>query len=214
MREIYRNVRDLNREFVFLFALLFSSASLASTLQELSFAQVAIDAELVFEGEVIAKDPQNMADGSIRTFVRFAIMDVIKGDYADDTIELSYLGGQVGTKQMRISDMDMPKVGEVGIYFVESIDQPLLSPLVGWAQGHYVIESAGGQTAVKTASGETVIGVSSAGVAQSTEINNEQFSTGIARGIVVPRSALAASLSKPMSVDEFKRSVRDILDAQ
>jgi len=214
MKEIYRNLRGLNRAFAFLFALLLSSASLASTLQELSFAQVALDAELVFEGEVVAKDSQYMADGSIRTFVRFAIMDVIKGSYADATIELSYLGGQVGSRQMRISDMDMPNVGEVGIYFVESIGQPLISPLVGWAQGHYVIESANGQTVVKTASGETVIGVSSAGVAKSTEANAEQFSTGIARGIVVPRAGLSTALVKPLSVDEFKRSVRDILDEQ
>jgi hypothetical protein len=214
MRGIYRNVSGLNREFAFLFALLFSCASGASTLQELSFAQVAIDAELVFEGEVVALESQYVADGTIRTFVRFAILEVIKGDYADDTIDLSYLGGQVGTRQMRISDMDMPSVGEVGIYFIESIRQPLLSPLVGWAQGHYVIELANGQSVVKTASGETVIGVSPGGVTESAENNTQQFSTGVAKGIVVPKSALARGLSKAMSVGEFKRSVREILDEQ
>jgi hypothetical protein len=214
MRGIYRNVSGLNREFAFLFALLFSCASAASTLQELSFAQVAIDAELVFEGEVVALDSQHVANGTIRTFVRFAISEVIKGDYAGDTIDLSYLGGQVGSQQMRISDMDIPSIGEVGIYFVESITQPLLSPLVGWAQGHYVIEIANGQSVVKTASGETVIGVSPGGVTASSDNNTQQFSTGVAKGIVVPKFALASGLSKAMSVGEFKRSVRDILDEQ
>ena len=209
MLSIFRELIRMNRTFVFFVALLCAPFSVASTLLELSFSEVASEAQLIFEGEVLGMESQYVADGTIRTFVRFQIIDVLKGDYTGGTIDLSYLGGQVGTRQMRVSELQMPSVGEVGIYFVESIDEPMLSPLVGWAQGHYLIQRSNGEAFVHTAKGGAVIAINPSAAALS---QSNGMSTGTAKGVVVPRSALAQGLSSPMSVDEFKRSVRDVLD--
>ena len=36
-----------------------------------------------------------------------------------------------------ITDMRMPEIGESGIYFIETLGQQQVHPLIGWQQGHY-----------------------------------------------------------------------------
>ncbi|MCB1666231.1 MAG: hypothetical protein KDI28_10650 [Pseudomonadales bacterium] len=179
----------------------------ASTVMEMSFEEVVSHSALAFEGRVIGMESRQLSDGSIHTYVRFAVLDVIKGDYTDEEIELSFLGGQVGSRALQVSDMNMPEVGETGIYFVESLTRAQVHPLVGWAQGHFLLEQqSSGADIVTTVEHVPVVGID-AGAAPVTM----NLSKGVAKGVTVRSSqSLLAPLSRPMSVDEFKQSVRDI----
>ena len=64
----------------------------ATTVAQLSFDEVIASAELVFEGRVLAVEARETGPRSIHTFVEFEILDVLKGEYAGASIELSYLG--------------------------------------------------------------------------------------------------------------------------
>jgi len=183
----------------------------ASTVLEMSFGDVLGHAELVFEGRVSAVESRREDDGMIHTFVRFEVLDVLKGEYAGATLELRFLGGTVGTARLDVTDMTLPEVAESGFYFVESLGTPQVNPLVGWSQGHFLIEpQAGGERGVLTANHEPVLAVDAANAAPVTAAMNT-FSKGVAKGVVVQESLSAQAASRPLTVDEFKRSVRALV---
>ena len=101
----------------------------------------------------------------------------------------------------------MPESGESGIYFVESLTRVQVHPLVGWEQGHFLLASqAGGTTIVTTAGHLPVLAVDAGTAPQAMSL-----STGVAKGVAVRSGqGVAAALNRPMSVDEFKQSVREI----
>ena len=75
---------------------------------------------------------------------------MLKGEYAGSTLELRFLGGTVGTARLEVTDMLVPQVAERGIYFVESLSAPQVNPLVGWSQGHFLIEPQAGLLFLRT----------------------------------------------------------------
>jgi hypothetical protein len=195
--------------------LLVSACSLqthASTVLEMSFQDVLDHAELVFEGRVSAVESLREDDGMIHTYVRFEVLDVLKGDTPGAVLKLRFLGGTVGTQRLDVTDMTMPEMGESGLYFVESLSSPQVNPLVGWAQGHFLIEPQdGGVPGVLTANHEPVLAVDAADAAPVTAAMNT-FSKGVAKGVVVQESLSAQAASRPLTVDEFKRSVRALVN--
>jgi hypothetical protein len=183
----------------------------ASTVLEMSFQEVVDHAELVFEGRVRSVEARRDAEGMIHTWVDFEVLEVLKGDHADSTFTLRFLGGTVGTQRLEVTDLQLPQVGEAGFYFVESLTRSQVNPLVGWSQGHFLIEPrADGQPGVLTAHHEPVLGVSAAEQAPVTAAMNT-FSKGVAKGVVVQESLSAMAVSGPMHVDDFKRSVRALV---
>jgi len=114
----------------------------------------------------------------------------------------------VGTARLEVTDMLVPQVAERGIYFVESLSAPQVNPLVGWSQGHFLIEpQAGGAAGVLTATHEPVLAVDAAPV--TAALNT--FSKGVAKGVVVQESLSAQAASRPLTAEEFKRSVRALV---
>ena len=114
----------------------------SSTVLEVSFPDLCADAELIFEGQVINHSTsQDPATGNIWTEVSFRMIEKIKGPEVEDTLTLRFLGGTVGDMTLKISDMHVPALNEHGIYFVESLRENLVNPLLGWSQGHYLIET-------------------------------------------------------------------------
>tara|TARA_R100001377_G_scaffold62270_1_gene38128 strand:- start:407 stop:1051 length:645 start_codon:yes stop_codon:yes gene_type:complete len=187
------------------------SSAQASTVLQMSFEEVVDAAELVFEGRVTGLRSQSSADGSIHTLVSFQISDVIKGEFAGAAIELRFLGGQVGMRGLQVSDMRMPEQGETGIYFVESLRDFQVNPLVGWAQGHFLIEDLGsGASLVTTAGHVPVVSVQSADGAPAS-LAEAQFSKGVAKGVSV-RAGIASKASRGLSAQQFKASVREIVE--
>lgn len=196
---------------IFLMTLLSSVQAQASTVLEMSFQDVLDHADLVFEGRVTSAEARRVDDGTIHTFVSFAVLDVLKGGPVGDALELRFLGGTVGTQQLQVTDMTFPQVGEAGVYFVESLSVPLVNPLVGWSQGHFLIEpQAGGDQVVLTANHEPVLSIDASELAPVTAALNT-FSKGVAKGVEVQESLSAQAASRPMTVDEFKSSVRALV---
>ncbi len=112
----------------------------ASSVKRVDMAEIARDAQLVFEGRVIGtRVEQEPGSRTIHTWVRFEVLDVVKGNYSEPVIELFFLGGSRGDLTVTVSDMRIPALGEHGIYFVEDVERRLVNPLVGWAQGHFLV---------------------------------------------------------------------------
>lgn len=189
----------------------------ATTIAQIDFSEVLATAELVFEGRVVHVEAQETGPRSIHTLVRFEIIDVLKGAYHDAELELRYLGGRVGTRQLDVQSMQVPQLGEHGFYFVESLHAPMVHPLVGWSQGHFLIEAdSSNEERVYTAEQQAVSDIvsgpitpaASAPVATAPAILGHD---GSSRGVVVQ------GLSSPapaMSTDRFRQIVRDGLTAQ
>src|SRR5690606_21891261 len=159
----------------------------ASTVAPMTLAEVALDAELIFEGRVLSSEVRQLPGGAIHTFVLFELVDVLKGSPQRSQVELAFLGGSLDGRRLQVTDMVIPALGETGFYFVESTTTPLVNPLLGWSQGHYLIHrTADGGSVVTTAAGEPIIAL---------EADN-------------PR---ARALSLPLDVERFRDSVLDIL---
>jgi hypothetical protein len=179
------------------------ASSFASVVVETTVKEMMDASELVFEGQVIdVVSKVDMSGHQIHTFVTFQISDVIKGNYSQSKIVLSFLGGSVGGLTLEISDMRLPGFGEKGIYFVETLQHRQVHPLYGWDQGHFVIKTDGeGVQRVRTHNQFKVIGIGSVAPGR-IQLSRE----GVAKGLIIsddPRD-------KGMSVSEFKTRLRDI----
>lgn len=139
----------MKRNFIITFALallfiLFRTPSTkAATIIFKSFEEVVNGSELIFEGKVLSKETRlsPMNDMPFTYFI-FEIIDIVKGDYTEQTIEIGFMGGPKGDLILKVSDMQMPEVGERGIYFLTTHSEQYIHPLSGWHQGHYLIISS------------------------------------------------------------------------
>jgi hypothetical protein len=114
----------------------------STTVIKKTLAQLVQDSELVFEGRVLSGETRpSPLSGMPFTYFTFEISEVIKGEYPGQTIELGFMGGSQGGTGISVSDMEMPEVGENGIYFVKSPKVQSIHPLSGWQQGHYLVIS-------------------------------------------------------------------------
>ena len=180
--------------------------SYAATVLQISVREMLNKSELVFEGHVTRVESRMDPPATlIHTYVTFQIFDVIKGARPDQTIELSFLGGTVDGRTLAVPGMQIPELGEQGIYFVESLARDQVHPLYGWAQGHLRLSpSKGGALNVLTAQGVPVIGIDHTQKGRSGEI-----SRGVAVGLVVDSDAPKEA---GMSVKEFKGILRGWLE--
>jgi len=127
--------------FMLLYAILFSKAGIASSIQPISFDKLCDDAEFIFEGRVISiQTQQDYISGNIWTYITFDVTDILKGANPGNTLALKFLGGSMNGISLNISDSVYPALNEHGIYFVESLTKNLVNPLLGWSQGHFIIQ--------------------------------------------------------------------------
>ena len=171
----------------------------ATSIYAISFEQIARSSELVFEGFAVGQ--RIVADGpgdAIHTYVTFQIVQVIKGKYAKPTIEFQFYGGKIGDLSRGYADITAPKVGEHGIYFIESLSRKLLDPRIGIDQGHYLIlnDPMTRTDRVYSRNHQPVIGF-------QPNISAAGMSTGVAVGLITsdsaePRQALTPSVFAQM----------------
>jgi hypothetical protein len=149
----------------------------------------------------------------IHTYVTFRILDIIKGNYPQDTLILRFLGGTVGNVTMGVSDMVLPEPGEHGIYFVESLKRMQVHPLYGWSQGHFLVRpDKTGTNRVLTRSRVPVTAVVRNRSDKQTDPGTEAaipLSKGIARGVIAEENDVAR---EALSTDEFKRDLKKIME--
>lgn len=134
----------------------------ATSVRSVSVDELLEDSALIVEAEVVAVETV-VGDHprAIRTCVSLQVRDVIKGTAAEDPIELCFSGGTAAGVTRKVFGMVYPEVGETGVYFIHSLDRPLVNPLCGWHQGHFRIEFSAERPngVVKTVQGREVIGL-------------------------------------------------------
>ncbi len=200
--------------FVFIFLIPFSVGN-ASSVREVTMDEMLQACQFVFEGEVLSMKAEENFQGRIHTFVTYEIQDVIKGGYPSDTIVLSFLGGTVGEVSMSVSEMQLPEVGEQGIYFVESLDRSQVHPLYGWQQGHFIVEPDvdTGTAMVLTSGKKPVIGVELGIPVQQmapNKLTSPTISKGVASGITITQDKKDP---RGLTVAEFKKALHERLKA-
>ena len=181
--------------------------SWGSTVQQQSITKIANGAALIFEGSVVGIQAV-YENKRIYTLINFKISEVISGDYAQNHIQLRYLGGQIGNQALRVSEMELPPMGEQGIYFVESLEHPGVHPLMGWGQGHFKIvrNPRAANLEVQTSTNMKISAVK-ANQAESPNGVGIKINSQIAKGIV-----LAKGNSGFMTVADFKDQIRALLE--
>lgn len=194
------------------FALLSSTAN-ATTILGMDIDAVAQEAEFIFEGEVIHSETrQESGSGIISTYVTFDILDVIKGDYDADSIELKFMGGVFNGQIVEVSGLHIPEIGEQGVYFLESTSRDLINPLLGWAQGHFLIVEENGERLMSTVTDEPVTNVQAVSGIPLTIKKPQALLQGdneIAAGVITAEDI--SQIQQALSVDEFKARIQELL---
>lgn len=179
----------------------------AATILHIGSLDLINKSEAVFEATVISTRSEFSPQGQIYTYVDFEIVEVIAGELVDDNqVTLRFTGGTVGDLTLDVGSI-IPELGEHGIYFVESLSLPLINPIFGWSQGHFKIIDR----QVIAADDRPIISVEAQGTGPSVGI-----SRGVAKGIMtldfqeLERQSVVDSLTRAMSLDEFKAVVRSL----
>ena len=218
-----RHTAALLRAFLFVMSL--ATSAYGTTLISLSVNSLSEQAEFVFEGEVISVEAQRSGNrGMVNTYVTFHVIDILKGDAGATDIELKFLGGSLNGEVLEVNGSRLPRLGEHGIYFVESLSRDLINPLLGWSQGHYLIKTVAGIESMTTVDAKPIIAISPAeadsdpqtsGVstgaasAQSRILSPLRIATdpNVAEGIVaIDRDSITG-----LSPDDFKREIRALI---
>ena len=186
----------------------------ATTILGMDIDQIAGDAELIFEGEVIHRETrQDTGNGIISTYVTFSVLDVLKGDFNADSIELRFTGGVINGRMVEISGLIIPDLGEQGIYFVESTSRDLLNPLLGWSQGHFLIIETGGERRISTVDDRPVTlvqPVSSIPPAIKKPQKTIEGNGEVAAGVMTNASPIM--MDRALTVDEFKAGILRLIE--
>ena len=165
-------------------------------------------AELIFEGRVLASEARWLADGStIKTFVLFEVQDIVSGDYSDKTLTLSFEGGTVGDDSISIAGINLPTVGEKGIYFVEKLGLSFINPIVGWSQGHFLLKNDGSGKEIVTTQNEILVIDMDVKSVINDETPDSVSTSGIANGIQVSKSGSNSA----MTSTNFKQALKQRL---
>ncbi len=170
----------------------------ATAIREVSLSQALRDSELVFQGRVI--DRWVVTEGRSRPFTRivFQIDEIIKGAYPDSRLVLDFAGApEAGVV---VAEMRYPEKGEMGIYFVESLQRRQANPLYGWSQGHFRIVERGGGLKVVAADGNPVVALERKAVTGETKL-----SQGVAKGVGTKRQGWDRGLDPEQFKDILKR---------
>ena len=82
-----------------------------------------------------------------------------KGSASVESIELKFLGGNLEGERLEVNGSRIPELGERGVYFVESLTQDLINPLLGWSQGQYLIQTEDGVEQVTSVNARPIVSV-------------------------------------------------------
>ena len=185
----------------------------ATTILGMDIDEIANQAELIFEGEVLVRETrQDNNTGIINTYVTFQISDIVKGEFNGDSIELKFMGGTFQGQTVHVSGLTIPSEGEHGIYFVESLNLDLINPLLGWSQGHFIIIARDHEARISTIDHKPVIQVNSV-VEIPISIKKPRAviegNNQVAAGIITEAGPM--EIDRALTSDEFKIRIKQLL---
>ncbi len=177
----------------------------SATVVSVGTADLVEGCDFIFHGTAVERWVSAGAQpGSIFTNVKFAVSEVLKGDATRRTVVLSYLGGTLDGLTLSIEGLQVPDVGEEGVYFVERLGRSQIHPLLGWDQGlFHIITDDRGRKTVFTHDLRPV------GRIDREKASWDSISTGNAPGVVI-----AIRESSALPLDAFKARIRDLVEAR
>lgn len=202
-----RAVRRLRRwAGVACLALLLPTWASATTLLAIGFGDAVQRAETVVEAQVRSvRTEWPPGQPHPQTWVELSTLAVLAGS-APDTIRLRFVGGEVDGRRVEVAESPIPAQGERGVFFIESLDRPMLNPLFGWKQGLLRLrKDAAGTWRVFSADGDAVTGIDARAKAASG-----QFSSGVAAGL----STAAAGRAVPVAAQALRDAILDAAKAR
>jgi hypothetical protein len=134
------------------------AALLATTVVAKSFTQLCEEADLIFVATVdeIRSEWADRAAMSIETVVRFSAVVPVRGTAADG-LELRFAGGEVEGLREEIAGVPRFSVGQRVVLFARRGAH--VSPLVGFHQGYFEVESTDAGPVVLTGARQPVLGI-------------------------------------------------------
>jgi len=178
----------------------------ATTIAKTTLAEAMANSELVFEGKVVATEVRS-GQGSPypKTCVTMQVIDVIAGKYGDPTVVLCFAGGSDGKTATAIDDLQIPQLGEHGIYFVTSLSGQFVNPLYGWAQGHFIVQDdpMTGTPKVVTAHHKAVISILPHDASSGAATTAHDVAADVVAGSVL-------DITHAVSVETFKSLLRSL----
>lgn len=210
---LFKSIRHSAAVFCAVYALSVSFPLSATTILGMDIDAMASDAELVFEGQVLEHNVQENAAGIVVTYVTFQINDVIKGSYSDSYLELKFTGGTYQGQIVEVSGLRIPKLDEQGIYFVESVSEDLVNPLLGWSQGHFLIVDNNGDRKISTINLRPVTDVMRTGsIPRSIKRPQPMLDGDVGAAIGIVTDAGPFQFDQAMTVEDFKTRIRQFVD--
>jgi hypothetical protein len=206
-RPVVRRPDRLRHLFIVVVLVIAAIPGAATSIRQFTFAELSDHASLIIEGEVIAAVArEDGLGGGIGTYVRIRVLDHLKGPDVGPEVELRFAGGTVADRTLLFADMVIPKFGETGVYFVESIDTYQITPLVGWSQGHFVeiAEAQTGLRRVYTPDRRAILGVGSGPRLQEQQMLSGSHGTALEIQVAKRRGRS----SQAMGSTEFKDLIR------
>lgn len=189
----------------------------ATTVVRLDVDELVARSALVVAGEVVETHAAwNETRTLIETHVTLRVDEVLKGEHAGPELTLKFAGGALGDRAFEVATMVYPKAGERGVFFVEDPEAPLIHPLVGWSQGHFLFaRDAAGVEHVLTEDGHPVRALARGRRARRSVGGEVEFSHGVARGIEAgaTRGDVAAGMRREAFLAEIRARVRAGFDA-
>ncbi len=190
--------------------LITTSYGQAASVRQVTMDEMLQQCQFVFEGTVLTIESKENSQKRIHTYVTFEIHEIIKGEYPNDTIVLSFLGGTVGEVTMAVSDMRFPEMGERGIYFVESLERSQVHPFYGWSQGHFLVETDDTGIDRITTNRRMSVTALNFDVPSSPLVVRQQKSLVLSEGIVKDLAVgPKGGTTSGMTVDAFKNVLRE-----
>lgn len=182
----------------------FAAVSHAASVRAVGTSDLAAQSGFVFHGKAVEKwVAAGSRPGSIVTHMRFTVLDVLKGNRSQDSVVLSFLGGTLNGKTLRVGGLTVPRVGEEGVFFVERLGGNLVQPFYGWDQGRFTVQTDSlGRKIVVTHDQQPVRRVEKAAAGVG-------IAAGHAAGIITSNDQRDA-----LTVDAFKTQIRAILETQ
>ncbi|MCX6955866.1 MAG: hypothetical protein NTV51_27295 [Verrucomicrobia bacterium] len=180
--------------------LLFAPLVRAMSVVPPTFAELVAEATAVVRGEVtgVRTEEFDSPQGrGIRTLVTFRVERTLKGASAD-TLTLTFLGGTVGKRSLRIAGMPSFTAGQREIVFVARNGE-VLCPLIGAGHGRYhvVTEPA---TQREYVTRDNLVPLSS-----TDQISLPLESTAVAARVTSAADALTLSAFEAQIVDALGR---------
>ena len=196
---------------VFAFACFVVSAlqANATTMAQQSLSDLAKNSELIFEGAVLSSAVvPGVSGGPPHTCLTFSVTDVIAGASPGNTVVLCFKGGEVDGVRTVVSDLNIPAVGEHGIYLAESLHRTLVNPLAGWDQGRFLVtdDPESGTAKMRTAQGRPLMSLAEEArhaTAQTTLLPPGAAAAGVIAGA-------GPDIAGAMGRDAFKTWLRSV----